>query len=237
MNKQTPRMRMTALSIVLIISGSALSASKSQGTADLDEALAIKEIDRENGIDVFEVCTACHGLNGWGKPDGTFPQIAGQHPKAIIKGIKDIREGHRDNPTMYPYTLARALGSPQDIADAVAYVSQLSMNPDNGKGPGKNLKHGEELYRKDCVACHGPEGEGNAAAGFPRIQGQHFNYLVRQFEWIRDGKRRNANPAMVQAVKGYNDDDIGAVMDYVSRLQPSKELLAPSADWENPDYQ
>ena len=35
--------------------------------------------DRENGIEVYEVCSACHLLEGWGTPNGTFPQIAGQH--------------------------------------------------------------------------------------------------------------------------------------------------------------
>ncbi len=225
----------TGVMVLAAMLGAPVQAGGKHDTKDLDEALAITEVDRENGIDVFEVCTACHGVNGWGKPDGTFPQIAGQHPKAIINAIKDIRAGNRDNPTMYPYTEARALGSAQDIADMAAYISQLPMTPENGKGPGKNLAHGEKLYKRDCAGCHGAGGEGNAAAGFPRIHGQHFNYLVRQFEWIRDGRRRNANPGMVQVMKPYNHDDAWAVMDYVSRLQPPKDRLAPKG-WENPDY-
>ena len=223
------------LAASLSIPLSLTAGGKPKDTADLDEALTIKSTDRENGIDVYEVCAACHLLEGWGKPDGTFPQIAGQHPGVIINAIKDIRNRNRDSPTMYPYTLPRGLGSPQDIADVVAYISQLPMNPDNGKGPGKNLDYGKKLYEKDCVACHGANGEGNAAASFPRIHGQHFNFLVRQFEWIRDGKRKNVNPAMVQVSKDYSDDDVWAVNDYVSRLQPPKEIVAPPG-WKNPDY-
>lgn len=214
---------------------SLVAGGKPQDTADLDEALTIKEFERENGIDVYEVCAACHLLEGWGKPDGTFPQIAGQYPNIIINALKEIRLKNRETPTMYPYTLSRGLGSPQDVADVAFYISGLPMNPDNGKGPGKNLEHGEKLYKKDCVACHGANGEGIQAAGFPRIHGQHFNYLVRQFEWIRDGKRKNVNPAMVQAIEGYNDDEVWAVLDYVSRLKPPKELVAPPG-WVNPDY-
>ena len=60
------------------------------------------EGDPENGLDVYEVCSACHLPEGWGSKDGTFPQIAGQHKNVIIKQMADIREGNRDNPTMYP---------------------------------------------------------------------------------------------------------------------------------------
>jgi cytochrome c553 len=35
---------------------------------------------------------------------------------------------------------------------------------------------------------------------------------------IRDGKRRNANPEMWEVSKGYPDEDIQAVIDYMSRL-------------------
>ncbi len=85
------------------------------------------------------------------------------------------------------------------------------------------------------MRCHGEHGEGSNEKYYPRIHAQHFKYLLRQFEWIRDGKRRNANPEMVQQIKGFSDKDMVAVMDYVSRLKPPKEMLG-DPDWENPDY-
>ena len=42
------------------------------------------EPDLENGMDVYEVCAGCHLPEGWGKKDGTFPQLSGQH--------KDVRD-------------------------------------------------------------------------------------------------------------------------------------------------
>ena len=53
----------------------------------------------------------------------------------------------------------------------------------------------------------------------PRIQSQHFAYLVRQFEWIRDGKRRNAHPEMRAQIQGYSTQEAHAVLDHVSRLE------------------
>jgi len=69
-----------------------------------DEALHLKP-DLENGLDVYEVCAACHLTEGWGTEDGTFPQLAGQLKGVLIKQLADIREGNRDNPTMYPFAL------------------------------------------------------------------------------------------------------------------------------------
>jgi cytochrome c553 len=67
------------------------------------------------------------------------------------------------------------------------------------------------------------------------LQGQHYQYLYRQFIWIRDGRRRNADKQMVKQIQGFNPRDISAVMDYVSRLQPPEEKLAPE-NWLNPDF-
>ena len=58
-----------------------------------DEALTLTP-DHENGIEVFEVCAGCHLTEGWGKKDGTFPQLAGQHPEVLVKQLADIREGN-----------------------------------------------------------------------------------------------------------------------------------------------
>ena len=76
---------------------------------------------------------------------------------------------------------------------------------------------------------------GNGDEYMPRIQAQHFNYLVRQFEWIRDGKRRNANAEMVTQIQNFDERQTRAVLDYVSRLEPPKEFQAPEG-WHNPDF-
>ena len=209
-----------------------------------DKTAAEKEKIHKDGIAVFEVCSACHLTEGWGTKDGTFPQLAGQHATVIIKQLADIRGKHRDNPTMYPFALPQEIknaapevgGGPYAIAAVAEYISQLPMNPDNGVGPGDDLEHGAKLFKDNCVRCHGDKGQGSKEKYYPRIQGQHFKYLLRQFEWIRDGKRRNANPDMVKQIKGFSDKDMKAVVDFVSHTKPPKEDLAPSKDWLNPDF-
>jgi len=241
-------LKIATLSASLLISGAVLAAGghgavpKDKGTGAWNEAGGEKDAamllkpDLENGLDVYEVCSACHLPEGWGTKDGTFPQLAGQHRNVLIKQLADIRALNRDNPTMYPFALPESIGDEQAIADVTAYIAKLKMNPDNGVGPGTNLKRGEELYKENCVKCHGEYGEGNDEKFFPRIQSQHYKYMLRQFEWIRDGKRRNANPDMVEQIKNFTNEDMVNVIDYASRVKGPKEDYAPSKDWKNPDF-
>ncbi|NND68469.1 MAG: cytochrome C, partial [Halioglobus sp.] len=69
----------------------------------------------------------------------------------------------------------------------------------------------------------------------PRLQAQHYKYLLRQFDAIRSGKRLNADPKMVKQIRGFSDKEVEAVLDYTSRLMPP-EILRAKAGWRNPDF-
>ncbi len=253
--KKTGKIVAATLCAGLLASGTALSGWN-EGGGEQDEATKIyltfkdksaeeKEKIRKDGIAVYEVCSACHLPEGWGTKDGTFPQLAGQPATVIIKQLADIRAQNRDNPTMYPFALPKEIknaapevgGGPYAIAAVAEYIASIPMNPDPNVGPGIDLEHGAKLYKENCVRCHGENGEGAKEKFFPRIQAQHYTYLLRQFEWIRDGKRRNANLEMVKQINGFSDRDMMAVVDFVSRQKPPKEDLALSADWYNPDFE
>ncbi len=56
------------------------------------------------------------------------------------------------------------------------------------------------------IACAAmATGEGDNEKFYPRIQGQHYEYLLRQYNWIKEGKRRNANPDMVKQIQNFTD--------------------------------
>lgn len=189
----------------------------------------------DNGRKVYEICSACHMPEGWGIPDGTYPQISGQHQSVLIKQLTDIRQLNRDNPSMYPFALPEEIGGAQAVADVTAYIERLPMLRENGIGNGQSLALGENLYNTHCSECHGSNGEGNSEKFYPRIHGQHYKYLLRQFDWIQLGKRRNANPEMIKQIKRFSRRDAEAVLDYVSRLVPAKHKTV-SKTRQNPDF-
>jgi cytochrome c553 len=173
--------------------------------------------DAVEGEDAYEVCSACHLPSGAGRPDGTFPQLAGQHSTVLIKQIADIRAGLRDNPIMYPFAIT--LTDPQELANVSAYIETLEIPTNNGRGDGDDLENGKKLYDEHCVVCHGKQGEGEAAKFYPVLAGQHYKYMLRQIQDIAEGRRRNANPDMVKIVKTFSEAQQKAVVDYMSRLE------------------
>ncbi len=193
---------------------------------------ALKKTGRvAEGQEAYEVCGACHLPSGAGRPDGTFPQLAGQHTTVLIKQMADIRAGLRDNPTMYPF--AMSMVDPQELADASAYIQSLCIPTDHGVYEGKDtaaqVAAGKTLYEKQCVECHGKNGEGDKAKFYPVIAGQHYKYLLRQMTEIRDGHRRNANPDMVKVIKPYTNDQLVAISAYQSSLKMPGAMCKPKA--------
>ena len=206
--------------------------------AELDDELTqamAAEPNIEAGKEVFKLCVVCHQTNAWGVNYGSYPQLSGQHRSVIIKQIADIRAGNRDNPAMLVIAQEKVMGGPQAIADVTAYIQTLPMTPENGVGPGEQLARAEKIYFRKCAECHGSNGQGDPMRFFPRIQGQHYAYLLRQLEWIRDGKRRNGYPEMVKRVNKLKERDLPLLADYVSRMRPPPEDLAPQG-WANPDF-
>jgi cytochrome c553 len=221
-------------SLALVAASASAETPAEVAEREYDQVMGL-EPDVDNGRRVYLLCAVCHLPEGWGTPDGTYPQIAGQQRTVIIKQLADFRAGNRDNPLMYPFSVPGILGGPQEIADVAAYVAQLPMTGRNGVGPGTDLSLGQDLYEENCVDCHGAAGEGDRQKHIPAIAGQHFNYLFRQFENIRTGRRKNSDSEMVKQIQGFQPAQQMAVLDYTSRLRPPSDKLADDG-WTNPDF-
>jgi cytochrome c553 len=189
------------------------------GAAAAEDALAevlARDGSPARGKAAYATCAVCHLETGAGRSDGTFPRIAGQHERVLVKQLVDVREGRRANPVMKPH--ADALLDAQEIADVAAFVAALPPPSEVGRGEGSDLARGESLYRRDCAACHGERGQGDGDSFVPMLAGQHYAYLLRQIRAIGAGRRGNAHPVMEALAARYTDAELRAVVDYAGRL-------------------
>jgi cytochrome c553 len=144
------------------------------------------------------VCSACHGPNG-NSASPEWPRLAGQNAVYIVEQLRLFRSGVRNNPVMKP--LASTL-SDQDIDDLAVYYE--AQTPAGLEADPSYWQAGEALYLRGdqahdvpaCVACHGPVGRGNLAAGYPALRAQQSVYVVKQLNDYASGARyTGSNPA------------------------------------------
>lgn len=206
---------------VLIAMAVSLSVSAASAAGLVGDAAA--------GKTKAAACGACHGADG-NSPAPTFPKLAGQGERYLVKQIHDIKSGARPVPAMAGQTDNL---SEQDIADIAAYYAGQKGSVNQAK---KDLAaRGEAIYRGGvrekgvpaCAACHSPTGAGNAPAGFPKLGGQHADYVTTQLKAYRaaaDGDAAGrANDGDTKPMRGVaarmSDAEIAAVASYISGLQ------------------
>lgn len=176
--------------------------------------------DLVHGETLFETCAACHGTKGAGVSDGTVPAIAAQHFRVLARELVDYRHDERWDQRMEHFTDEHHLSGAQDIADVAAYISSLPATRSLGRGSGEYLVNGAQVYSRQCASCHGAAAEGDNRQGYPRLAGQHYEYLLRQLHDAVEGRRPNFSRAHIRLLEHLERADFVGVADYLSRLGP-----------------
>jgi cytochrome c553 len=183
-----------------------------------------------DGATKSAVCSACHGPNG-NSTNPDWPRLAGQNAVYVAEQLRLFRSGVRSNPTMMP--MATGL-SDQDIADIAVYYE--AQTPLGLEADPSYWQAGEGLYLRGdathdvpgCVACHGPVGRGNLAAGYPALRAQQSVYVVKQLNDYASGARyTGAHPAqatpnavmMYTIAKRLSPEQIRDVASYVQGMR------------------
>jgi len=166
-------------------------------------------------------CGACHGMDG-NSSNPQFPKLAGQNASYIQAQLAAFKSGKRQNPIMS----GQAAGlSDQDMQAVAAYFSGQTVQP--GEAVAGQVKQGEEIYRNGnagesvpaCLACHGPDGAGNALMKVPALAGQHSAYVVAQLQNYASGSRSTDPNKMMETIAArLTPAEIQAVASYVEGL-------------------
>lgn len=190
-----------AAMLVLLVGGPALAD-------DADKAKTI----------VTNLCSACHGLDG-NSADPKFPKLAGRHPDYLVNELKQFIAGTRKSDIMVP--IASTL-DPKDLKALGDYFG--AQKPTRGQvQDAKAAAVGGKLYQDgneekgipSCAGCHNPDGSGNKR--FPRLAGQHREYLIEQMHNFRTDVRDYSTARLMREVaKLMSEDEINAVADYLN---------------------
>jgi len=201
--------------------------------------------DAKAGQAKAAVCGACHGIDG-NSLAPNFPKLAGQGERYLLKQIHDIKAWDAETNQAKKAAAGRAVlemtglltaVSDQDIADIAAYFAsqntQLSGSQKIEVQVNSGLKVdaielGAKTYRAGnianglpaCTGCHAPDGKGNPAAGFPRLSGQHPDYIEKQLTNFRAGNRVNdGDTAPMRAIADkLSDAEIKALANFIAGL-------------------
>ncbi len=205
-----------------------LAGSLLLGCTSLALAAVAPKGDPAAGEEKSVTCAACHGADG-NSVAPSFPKLAGQGEKYLLKQMKDIRDGARPVPTMAGQVDNM---SDQDLADIAAYYA--SQTSTGAQTDPELLELGERIYRSGiiernvaaCTACHSPNGKGNAPAGFPALAGQHPEYIAASLRAYRKGYedetgRTNDGDTRIMRTTAFalSDLEIEAVSSYAAGLK------------------
>ena len=202
--------KLAALIFACVLSAPVSAESLLEGSAEAGQAKAV-------------VCGACHGIDG-NSVNPEWPNLAGQHAGYSYKQLMAFKNGDRMNALMLGQV---AMLSEDDMQNLAVYFE--SQTPAARSVADESLvRRGEAIYRggiRDkgvaaCIACHGPNGNGNPAANYPVIGGQYSVYAAKQLRDYASGARKSDGPTRVmrEIASRLSEDEILAVSSYVQGL-------------------
>ena len=162
-------------------------------------------------------CSACHGPGGNSRADAT-PVLAGMPAWYFKKVIEDYASGRRVSPEMEPFAKqVKLLG----VDEMAAYFASQKREPSPSKPDRAAIDRGRAASVA-CVACHGPEGQGDAPKLVPAIAGQPAGYIRNQLLLFKTDKRSPGDPALTQlksVLRAIPDETLADVAAYYSSLK------------------
>jgi cytochrome c553 len=171
---------------------------------------------------VNKVCVACHTATG-NSTTPANPKIAGLNADYINKQLNNFKSGERKSPVMSG--VVKDLSS-QDMLNLAAFFSMQEAKPGTSKDQELALL-GQKIFRGGvqgagvpaCASCHGPQGKG-IPVQFPRLAGQHSDYIYTQLNAFRLGVRANDGAKMMRSIAAkMTDADMKAVAAYIQGLR------------------
>lgn len=216
MNKLLPSLLSLVITSVMAVSA---QAQEVKGDAKAAEAK-------------IAMCIGCHGIPGY---QSSFPEvyrvpkISGQNAKYIAAALTAYKKGERKHQTMRG--IADTL-SDQDIADVAAYYEQHGKTEAVTAAPkAANEKVTALLQKGACVSCHGANFTQPLDPSYPKIAGQHKDYLyvaLKSYKVENQSTWGRSNGIMGGIAKQYSNAELKALAEYIADQQGELKTIPQS---------
>jgi cytochrome c553 len=186
--------------------------------------------DAKAGEAKIAMCIGCHGIVGY---QASFPEvykvpkISGQSAKFIVAALAAYKQGERKHPTMRG--IADSL-SDQDMADVAAYYSthgvvEGAAAPKAAEPTGKAA---ELLKKGNCASCHGDNFSKPIDPSYPKIGGQHADYLfVALKSYKQEGSTTwgRSNGVMGGVAKQFSNAELKELAKYIASVDGDLKVV------------
>jgi len=172
---------------------------------------------------VVTACSKCHGIDG-NSTSPNHPKLAGQHKEYLLAQLRAFRDQSRKDPDAH--TDMWVIGGRLDDKMMVKLADYFSsQKPTRGTpGDAQRVAKGKVIYERGikskdvpaCAFCHGRDAQGIAV--FPRLAGQHAQYLVKQIKVFHTDDRPNLAVTMKSVVQRLSDEEAEQVAAYLQSL-------------------
>jgi cytochrome c553 len=190
--------------------------------------------DANAGATKIAMCIGCHGIAGY---QASFPEvykvpkISGQSEKYISTVLSAYKKGERKHPTMRG--IATSL-TDQDMADISAYYAnhgkvEGAVLPAKATEP--NAKVAPLLAKGACASCHGENFAKPIDPSYPKIAGQHADYLfvaLKSYKVEGNATWGRNNGVMGGISKQFTNAELKAMSAYIGSLEGDMKVLPQS---------
>lgn len=181
--------------------------------------------DPKAGAQKAAMCMGCHNIPGY---QASFPEvhrvpmIAGQNAGYIVAALSGYKKGERRHPTMRGLAITL---SDQDKADIAAYYAALKPSSiktvAEAPAVAPSPKVADLLTKGACASCHGANYNKPINDAYPKVAGQHADYLkvaLHSYAVANNPNVGRANAIMSAQVKPFTRAELKAIADYLAKL-------------------
>ncbi|MDP3824280.1 MAG: c-type cytochrome [Burkholderiales bacterium] len=190
--------------------------------------------DAKAGEKKAAMCIGCHGIPGY---QASFPEIykvpmiAGQGAKYIVSSLAAYKKGDRKHPTMRAIAVSL---TDQDMADLAAFYEQEAKDGAVAAAkatPAPSPAVAELLKKGNCASCHGESFNKPIDPSYPKLAGQHADYLyyaLKAYQVDKNPQVGRNNAIMVGMAKPFTRAELKQVAGYLATLPADLKTVPQS---------